>query len=254
VLPWLTVVGLTAALELVVRGGLVPGDRFPSPTVTLASLTSELARGRLWSAMGETLQGWAWGLGIAGVLAIPVGLLVGSSPLCYRSVRVLIEFLRPIPSVALLPVAIILFGNGLGGKAFLAAFSSFWVLLVHTHHGVRAVDPIVMDAARVFRCGRLVRIVHLRLPSAAPFVATGVRVASTVALIVAVSAELVTGAPGLGHDINVARQGGNVEQLYALVVASGCLGWVLNRSLTRVERRVLRWHPSQLRIAAERVR
>jgi ABC-type nitrate/sulfonate/bicarbonate transport system permease component len=195
-------------------------------------------------AIGQTLQGWALGLGIAAALAIPLGLVIGSSRPLYRSLRMVIEFLRPVPSVALVPLAILAFGTGLQSKVFLAAFASFWVLLVQTIYGAQAVDAVAMDTARSFGCSRGARLLRVTLPSAMPYVVTGLRMASSVALILAVTAELVVGSPGLGRSINLARSGGNAALMDTLIVVTGMLGWLLSDLLARAERRALRWHPS----------
>jgi ABC-type nitrate/sulfonate/bicarbonate transport system permease component len=158
---------------------------------------------------------------------------------------VLIEFLRPIPSVALIPLAILIYGTGLESKVFLAAFASFWQVLVATLYGVQDVDPVATDTARSFGFSRPQRLLRVTLPSAVPYIATGLRIASAVSLILTVTAELVIGAAGLGRSINLARSGGNEELMYALILATGVLGLLLNTIFTRVERRVLHWHPSQ---------
>ena len=176
---------------------------------------------------------------------VPVGLLVGSSRWAYRALRVPIEFLRPIPSVALIPLAVLIYGTGLESKVFLAAFASFWPLLIQTIYGVQDVDPVATDTARSFGLGRLARLYRVTVPSAVPYIATGIRISSAVALILAVTAELVIGSDGLGQAINLARSGGNIDLMYALIIATGLLGWVLNIGATAIERRVLHWHPSQ---------
>jgi ABC-type nitrate/sulfonate/bicarbonate transport system permease component len=214
-------------------------------TGTVSELWNLVSTSEFWSAVGSTLHGWALGLGIAAVLAIPLGIVIGSSPLLYRSLRFVIEFLRPIPSVALIPLAILVYGTGLQSKVFLAAFASFWPLLVQTLYGVRDVDPVAIDTARSFGLGRFARLSRITLPSALPYVATGVRISSSVALILTITAELVIGSAGLGRSINGARAGGAVELMYALIIATGILGWLLNVAAAGVERRVLRWHPSQ---------
>ena len=136
-----------------------------------------------------------------------------------------IEFLRPIPSVALIPLAVLIYGQGLESKVFLVAFASFWPLLIQTIYGVQDVDPVATDTARSFGLGRLERMWRITVPSAVPYIATGIRISSAVALILAVTAELVIGAAGLGREINVARSGGNLDAMYALIVATGLLGW-----------------------------
>ena len=202
-------------------------------------------RSGFWSAVGSTLQGWVIGLGLAALIAIPAGIVIGSSRLLYRSLRAVIEFLRPIPSVALIPLAVLIYGTGLESKVFLAAFASFWPLLIQTIYGVQDVDPVATDTARAFGLGRFAQMWRVTVPSAVPYIATGIRISSAVALILAVTAELVIGSAGLGREINTASSGGNVELMYALIIATGLLGWALNLAAQAVEKRVLHWHPSQ---------
>jgi ABC-type nitrate/sulfonate/bicarbonate transport system permease component len=231
--------------ELVVRVGIVAATNIPPASAALSELLNQFGDGAFWSAVGSTLEGWAAGLGIAIALGVPLGLLIGSSRWAYRGLRVPIEFLRPIPSVALIPLAVLIYGQGLQSKVFLAAFASFWPLLIQTIYGVQDVDPVATDTARSFGLGRLERMWRVTVPSAVPYIATGVRISSAVALILAVTAELVIGAAGLGREINVARSGGNLDVMYALIVATGLLGWLLNLATSAGERRVLHWHPSQ---------
>jgi ABC-type nitrate/sulfonate/bicarbonate transport system permease component len=244
-LPWLSVAVVLALFELLPRIGILPRNHFPPISETLGTLAEQLTEAGFWEAVYNTLQGWALGLGIAAVLAIPIGIVIGSNALLYRAMRGLIEFLRPIPSVALIPLAILVYGTGLQSKVFLAAFASFWQLLVATLYGVQDVDPVATDTARSFGFSRVQRLFRVTLPSAVPYIATGFRIASAVSLILTVTAELVIGAAGLGRSINLARSGGNEELMYALIIATGVLGLLLNAVFVQVERRVLHWHPSQ---------
>jgi ABC-type nitrate/sulfonate/bicarbonate transport system permease component len=240
-----SVLAVLALFELLSRTEVLSPRSFPPVTDMLSTLWDEMATSDLWTAIGNTLQGWALGLLISGALAIPLGIVIGSSRMLYRSLRVIIEFLRPIPSVALIPLAILVYGTGLESKVFLATFACFWVLLVQTLYGVQDVDPVATDTARSFGFSWAQRLFRVTLPSAIPYIATGVRLASTVSLILCVTAELVIGSAGLGRSINLARSGGNVELMYALTIVTGLLGWFLNILFTRAERRVLHWHPSQ---------
>jgi ABC-type nitrate/sulfonate/bicarbonate transport system permease component len=243
--PLAAVAVLLVLWELVVRVGIVAETNIPPASAALSELLNQFGDGAFWSAVGSTLEGWAAGLGIAITLGVPLGLLIGSSRWAYRGLRVPIEFLRPIPSVALIPLAVLIYGQGLQSKVFLAAFASFWPLLIQTIYGVQDVDPVATDTARSFGLGRLERMWRVTVPSAVPYIATGIRISSAVALILAVTAELVIGAAGLGREINVARSGGNLDVMYALIVATGLLGWLLNLATSAGERRVLHWHPSQ---------
>ena len=244
-LPWASIVGVLVLFDVLPRIGILPRDHFPPISETLSTLGEQLGEASFWEAVGNTLQGWALGLGIAAALAIPIGIVIGSNRILYRAMRGVIEFLRPIPSVALIPLAILIYGTGLKSKVFLAAFASFWQLLVATLYGVQDVDPVATDTARSFGFSRMQRLFRVTLPSAVPYIATGLRIASAVSLILTVTAELVIGAPGLGRSINLARSGGNEELMYALILTTGILGVLLNLIFVYAERRVLRWHPSQ---------
>ena len=246
-LPVVSVLGVLALFELLPRIGVLPREHFPPISQTLRTLAEQLGEKGFWEAVVNTIEGWALGLAIAAALAIPLGIVIGSSRLLYRASRGLIEFLRPIPSVALIPLAILVYGTGLKSKVFLAAFASFWQLIVATLYGVQDVDPVAADTARSFGFSRAQRLLRVTLPSAVPYIATGLRIASAVSLILTVTAELVIGAAGLGRSINLARSGGNEELMYALIVSTGVLGLLLNAIFVRAERRVLHWHPSQRR-------
>jgi ABC-type nitrate/sulfonate/bicarbonate transport system permease component len=248
--PLLAIAGALALWELLTRSGLLNPDHVPPMTDTVAELVQLLQESSFWSAVGSTLQGWALGLGIAAALAVPLGILIGSSATAYRAVRFVVEFLRPIPSVALVPLAVLIYGVGLESKVFLAAFASFWPLFIQTLYGVRDVDPVTTDTARSFGLNGFERLFRVKLPSAVPYIATGLRISSSVALILAVTAEIVIGSAGLGREINIARQGGAIELMYALIITTGLLGWALNIATTRAERRVLHWHPSHRQVAA----
>jgi ABC-type nitrate/sulfonate/bicarbonate transport system permease component len=244
-LPWASIVGVLVLFEVLPRIGILPRDHFPPISETLSTLGEQLGEASFWEAVGNTLQGWALGLAIAAALAIPIGIVIGSNRMLYRAMRGVIEFLRPIPSVALIPLAILIYGTGLQSKVFLAAFASFWQLLVATLYGVQDVDPVATDTARSFGFSRTQRLFRVTLPSAVPYIATGLRIASAVSLILTVTAELVIGSAGLGRSINLARSGGNEELMYALILTTGVLGVLLNEIFVRAERRVLHWHPSQ---------
>ena len=248
-LPLAGALAVLAFFELLSRTELIASRHFPPVSEMIAQLVREFGESGFWSAVANTLQGWAIGLALACAIAIPAGILIGSTPLLYRASRGVIEFLRPIPSVALIPLAVLVYGSGLESKVFLATFASIWPLLMQTLYGVQDVDPVATDTARSFGFGRAQRLLRVTLPSAVPYIATGVRISAAVALILVVTAELVIGAAGLGREINLARQGQNVDLMYALILATGILGVVVNMLFTRLERRVLHWHPSQ-RVAA----
>jgi ABC-type nitrate/sulfonate/bicarbonate transport system permease component len=248
-----TVLSIAAGLlvwELVSRSGLISEDDLPAMTTTFNELWSMMHTREFWVAFGETVRGWALGLGIATLLAVPIGILLGSSEFANRALRVPVEFLRPIPSAALIPLLFLTLGTTLKSEVFLATFGAFWPLLVQTIYGVRDVDPVALDTARSFGVGRFERLYRIKLPSAVPYIATGLRISSAVSLILAFTAELFMGTGGLGQIMNVAESFGLTVQVYALALATGFLGLAIYVLFSAFERWALRWHPSQ-RVSAK---
>lgn len=244
-LPLVSIAATLLAWEAISRGGLISQTDLPSMTTSFGELWSMMQTGEFWKNFGYTVRGWGLGLLIAAALAIPLGILLGSSDFAARAFRIPIEFLRPIPSAVLIPLLFLTLGASLRSELFLAAFGAFWPLLVQTMYGVRDVDPLAVDTARSFGVGGFERLYRIKLPSALPYIATGLRISSTVSLILAFTAELFMGTPGLGQAMNFAQSYGLNDQLYALALATGFLGLAIHFAMTALERRALRWHPSQ---------
>ncbi|ELP62988.1 ABC transporter permease [Streptomyces turgidiscabies] len=236
--------GLVAVIEVLPHTGLVSADYLPPASVTVRALWTLLAEQTFWTALGDTLTGWGLGLAISVVAGVAAGLVIGSVPVLRAITASTIEFLRPIPSVALIPVAVLLYGADLRSKLLLVVYAAFWQVIVQVLAGIQDVDPVADDTARSYQLGTWGRLRHVMWPTALPYVMTGVRLAATVALILAVTAELVIGAPGLGQEIAVAQTSGAVPQVYALVLVTGLLGVAVNLVARAVERRALHWHQS----------
>lgn len=232
-------------VELLVRSGLLSDTTFAAPSTVLAELVRQAGTGAFWVSVGHTVQGWLLGLAAATAIAVPLGLVLGSSEYAWRALRPIVEFLRPVPAVALIPVAVLLYGTGLTTTVFLVVVGAVWPVLVQTLYGLRDVDAVALETARVFRLSPRRRLTAVVLPGAVPYIVTGLRISSSIALILAVTAELVVGAPGLGRDVYVAQSAGAVPLTYALIAATGILGLIGNGVFRAAESRVLHWHPSQ---------
>ena len=244
-IPAVSIAASLALWEIVSRTGLISQKDLPAMSTTFSELWSLVQTGAFWEAFFRTVRGWAIGLGLATVLAVPIGIVLGSSPFTASAFRVPIEFLRPIPSAALIPLLFLTLGTNIKSEIFLATFGAFWPLLVQTMYGVRDVDPVALETARSFGVGKYERLWRITLPSSVPYIATGLRISSTVALILAFTAELFMGIPGLGQAVNVASSFGLEDQLFALALATGFLGVAIHILFNAIERRALRWHPSQ---------
>jgi len=242
VLGLLGLVTFGGLLEVAPRVGLVPAQYAPPSSRIAAALAEQARQPQFWAALGDTVQTWLTGLAIAVAAGLAVGVLLGAVPMLWSVTATTVEFLRPIPSVALIPLVVVLYGSTIRATVVLVVYAAFWQVLLQVLHGVADVDPVARDTARVYRLGRWARLRYLVWPSALPYVVTGVRLAASVALILAVTGSLIVGSPGLGKEIEVARQSGAAPAVYALVVVTGLLGVVANVATRAIERRVLAWH------------
>jgi ABC-type nitrate/sulfonate/bicarbonate transport system permease component len=236
--------GFAALLEVVPRLGIVsPGDVPPTSRI-LATVVDQVRLDRFRLAFVDTLRTWALGLAIAVVAGVVLGVLIGSVPILRAATASTIEFLRPIPSVALIPLAVVLYGSTILSTLILVIYASFWQVLVQVLHGVADVDPVARDTATAYRLGLWARIRYLVWPTALPYAVTGLRLATSVALILSITGELVIGSPGLGKEIANAQASGAVAVMYALVLITGLIGVAANLLTRAAERRILAWHPS----------
>jgi ABC-type nitrate/sulfonate/bicarbonate transport system permease component len=236
--------------QVAVVSGLVSDAAVATPTDIAEQAAPLLAAPAFGTALFDTVASWAEGLLVSLLIAIPVGLALGASDLAYRVSRFTIDFLRTIPPVALIPVALLLYGATPKMAFVLIVFGSVWPVLLQAMYGVHQVDPAMWDVARAYGLRRLDRLRFLILPSAAPFVATGVRLAATISLLLAIGAELIGGAPGIGAAITLQQQNGDIPKMWVYVVVSAVLGVVLNLALIGLERRVLKWHSAQRSVVA----
>jgi ABC-type nitrate/sulfonate/bicarbonate transport system permease component len=235
---------LLVLIEVLPRIGVVSPLYLPPTSRIAAALVDEAVTGTFWAAVGNTLIGWAAGLAIAVVAGVVLGVLIGSIPALRALTASTVEFLRPIPSVALIPLAVLLYGTKLQSTLLLVVYAAFWQVLVQVLYGVADVDPVADETARSYRLGPWARVRYLLWPTALPYVFTGVRLAASVALVLAVTAELIIGAPGLGAEIGVAQSSQAVPDMYALIVVTGLIGVVINLGARLAERHLLSWHQS----------
>jgi len=240
----LGVVGFLLTWQLVPALGIIDPRYLPYATDTLARLGAMLGDLEFWRNVGRTLTSWALGLIIALVAAVVLGAVVGLVPVLRRATHTTVEFLRPIPSVALIPLAILIFGIQLPAALVIIVYATFWQIFVQVLYGVADVDAVARDTARSFGLGRAARFRHLVFPTALPYLMTGLRLGAAVALILAITAEMTIGVPGLGNVLNVARNAGDNVTVFAVVVTTGLLGLVVNLGFRVIERRTLSWHQS----------
>jgi ABC-type nitrate/sulfonate/bicarbonate transport system permease component len=238
------ILGFLLLWQLIPTLGIISPQYLPYATETLARMVSEFRDLEFWRNVGRTMTAWFLGLLIATVAATVLGTIIGLVPFLRRATHTTVEFLRPIPSVALIPLAVLLYGIQLQAALVIIVFASFWQVFVQVLYGVADVDAVARDTARAFGLTRAERVRYLILPTTLPYLMTGLRLAASVALILAITAEMVIGTPGLGRQIVFYQAAGDWVGVYSLVVVTGLLGLAINLVFRLIERKSLAWHQS----------
>ncbi|GAB3264278.1 ABC transporter permease [Arthrobacter pigmenti] len=238
--------GLAVALLVWQFAALGPMDTTALPTVTatIDELLVQLSTPGFWMAVALTILISVLGLAGAAVAGIVLGILIGRfEPLRYASFAAF-EFLKPIPPIVILPVVVLVLGPTWQMAWVLVFIGCLWPIIMQTMAGVHDTDPVAYDTARSFGMKQPEILRKVVLPSALPFIGTGLRVAVPAALIVTVVAGLLGGGPGLGKSVYLAQAGGQYPTLYALVIVLGVLGLLFLGVARFAESRVLHWHES----------
>ncbi len=197
-------------------------------------------------SLGRVLGGWA----MAAVLGVAIGTALGRSRTGMQYVGPLFAFFRTLPSPALVPVFILLFGIDNEMKLALIVFGCIWPILLNTVDGVRSVDPVKTDTARSFRTPRGQWVTMVVLPAALPKIFAGLRLSLAIAVILMVVSEMVGTTSGIGYQLTYAQSQFDITVMWAWIVLLGIIGYGLNLALLAVERRALRWQPTRAAVAA----
>jgi NitT/TauT family transport system permease protein len=234
------------AAEVFGRTGVISPAVLPPASTVLARAAGLAAEPRFLADVAATLEAWALGLAIAVAVAVPAGVVLGSLPGVRAATRAVVEFLRPVPSVALILLVGLVLGPGLRMNVTLIVYAAVWPVLFNTIYGLDDTDPVAKETLRAFGFGRRAVIRFVSLPSAAPFIATGIRLASSIAIILNISTGFLTGrisGSGIGAFIADANTGaGNTALVLAAALWTGLLGLALNAALVGAQRRLLPWH------------
>lgn len=234
-----------ACLVVVFEGlravGFLPATSVPSSVEILQATWTSLSEGEMASAIGYTLLAWLLGLLVAAGLGIPIGITVGLSQWADSATKRAVEILRPIPAVALVPVAIVLFGIKLPMQVFLIVVACIWPLLLGARGGVRAVDPLQIETASTFGLGPIAVVRRVVLPASIPAISTALRLSASLGLVVAVGAQLISGSPGLGSLLVNSQDAGLNDVVWACLLVTGVIGVVINLVLAAAERGIAGW-------------
>lgn len=237
---------LLALWWLASHAGWISRVFLPTPEATLASLGEGLnlagrGDGELaaftWQTVQRMLLGWLF----ASFAGIAVGSLIGISAAARAWLQPMLEFVRPLPASAVMPLAIAIFGLGGGMVLFVVAFGAMWPVLLATVHGFASVEPRLREVAAALEMRRPAFLWKVGLPSALADILAGMRLSMTIALIVAVVGEMIASQAGLGQAILLAARAFRASDLFAGIVLLGALGFASNALLALAEQRLLQW-------------
>lgn len=229
-------------LEFLSRTNIVSTLFLPPPSQIFFSLLRLLSTSEYWMNVGSTLARVMAGYLIACIVGIGFGVFLGSFRFLYSLFEPIIEFLRPIPSVAVIPIAILFLGIGDTMKIFIVAFACSWPILVNTITGIRTVDNVQIETGKVFGMKNWQIIYFIKLPNALIFIFAGMRISLAIAVILGIATEMVSSINGLGRFILDSQRSFEIADMYAGVVTIATIGYLLNKTFLVVEGRVIRWH------------
>lgn len=233
--------GFVGLWQLVANFKLISPVFLPAPDRAWAALMRGLATGDLTSKLVGTLEHMAYGWLAASIAGIALGALIGSSRLMRAYIAPSLEFLRPLPVSAIIPVAIAMLGLTQGMALFVIAFGAIWPIMLATIHGFAAVEPRLYEVARALQMSRPAVVFKIALPSALPDILAGMRLSLTVALILSVVCEVLAGLDGLGHWVLLSARAFRSADLFAGVILLGATGYVTSVAMSLAERRLLAW-------------
>ena len=240
--PFIGPIALFIVWDLVVRAGFIKAILLPTPWATLGALVTGLAGGPLLGDFLVTVMRTLEAFLLAGVVGVPLGVLLGSNERAYRSVEFLIDFFRSTPSSALIPLFLLIFGVSEINKVAIAAFGAFLIVIFNSAYGVINARKQRVMAAKVMGASRWQIFKDVLIWESLQPTFVGLRSAVSMSLVIVIVAEMFIGSDsGLGHRIIDAQQVLNVKSMYAAILAAGALGYALNILFLIAERRIVHW-------------
>lgn len=250
---WLESLALLAAILALwwaaSHGGWVNRVFLPTPEATVESLAQGLGLvagqgegagelgGFTLATIGRMLAGWL----LASLLGIALGALIGSSAAARAWLQPTLEFIRPLPASAVMPLAVSIFGLSAGMVLAVVAFGAMWPVLLATVHGLASVHERLREVAAALQLPRRAFLWKIGLPNALHDILAGMRLSMTVSLIVSIVGEMIATQPGLGQAILLAARSFRASDLFAGIVLLGAIGFVSNALLALAEARLLKW-------------
>ena len=214
---------------------------FPSPLDTWGAFIEMVQSGIFFTDLGASLTRAVIGFAIGAVLGVLIGLLTARVAAVQFILGPFLTVLRPIPAIALVPIAIVWFGIGEGSKYFVIAYTVFLAVWLNTHHGMERIPRTFVLASRVLGASRLREFMEVIIPAAAPYIVAGLRMGSALAFLSLVAAELSGASSGIGYRLQEARQYIRTDIMFVGLIELGILGALLDAGFVAISKRVIHW-------------
>lgn len=235
-------VGIIAIWWIAAELDWLPPELLPTPLEVFLAFIGLAVQGQFWVNFFQTLGNGMGALGLAIIVGVPLGLLLGLVPVIERTTRLLMDLGRSFPQIALLPVMVLLFGANAQMEIFVIFLSVLWPVLLQTIYGSRRMDPVIRDTVKSYRINLWLIFTKVLLPGAAPFTMTGIRVAGSVSILVAMSVELLAWTPGMGSALGRAQIDEAPDIALGYLFWAGFLGLGLNYLFQFIEDKILVWN------------
>lgn len=240
-----TVVLAFGIWELLSRTEILSSQTMPAASTVLERWFGLLVESAFWTDVWNTLSAALIGLALVIVVGGVAAVLIGLIPFVRESTYMVIEFVKPIPPIALIPLGLLLWGPTATMKITLITLGAIWPFLTQMVYGIRQTNNVAMDMSKSYRLGWWLTTTRIVFPTLSPYALTGLRISASIAVIVAVTTELIGGTSGLGQTIVIAQINSDLATMYAYILSAGFLGVLINLVFYWIEKPLLFWHESQ---------
>lgn len=228
--------------EVAPRVGLADPVFVPPFSKVIVAFFQLIASGEMFKDVLISLQRAIIGFGLALVIAVPLGLLIGWFDRVEKFLDPLLQTFRQTSALALLPVFILIFGIGEVSKVAIIFWGVQWPILLNTISGVKTVDPLLIKSARSMGASPLTLFIKVILPGAFPSIFTGIRLSATSAILILIAAEMIGSNSGLGFLIYESQVKIEVPNMYAAILSIAILGLVVNYLLVLLGKKIMKWN------------
>lgn len=228
--------------EVLSRTNFVNPVFLPPVSSVFLTFIRLLSSAQFWTDILATLGRCLSGYAVACCIGIPMGILMGRSEKLFNVFEPLVEMLRPIPSAAIIPVAILFLGIEDKMKVFVIVYACLWPILINTIDGVKGIDRILIETGKTFKLTNRQFLFKIVIPGASPSIVTGMRISLAISLILAITVEMISGNNGIGFFILDAERSFKFTEMYAAIIFIGLLGYFINFIFVKATYRIMRWH------------